>query len=118
MKIRLNDMVFYGYHGVHPEERTLGQRFIVNVEIATDSSADQNIRDLEDTIDYTAVYALIKEIMETQKFHLLEVCANTIIDTLLESFDSLQQIKVSIVKPSVPINGHLASVEVEMERNR
>ena len=30
MKIHLNEMVFYGYHGVHPEERKLGQRFIVN----------------------------------------------------------------------------------------
>ena len=36
MIIRLNQMVFYGFHGVHDEERRLGQRFIVSVALYTD----------------------------------------------------------------------------------
>ncbi len=35
-KISLNRMTFYGYHGVIPEERTLGQRFIVDVDLLLD----------------------------------------------------------------------------------
>jgi hypothetical protein len=35
LKIKLNEMVFYGYHGVHAEERALGQRFIVSVTFIT-----------------------------------------------------------------------------------
>ena len=35
-QILLEGMIFYGYHGVNPEEQTLGQRFIVDVAIDAD----------------------------------------------------------------------------------
>ncbi|MGB9805063.1 dihydroneopterin aldolase, partial [Desulfofundulus sp.] len=31
-RVILKGMEFYGYHGVLPEERRMGQRFIVDVE--------------------------------------------------------------------------------------
>ncbi|MDD2332307.1 MAG: dihydroneopterin aldolase [Candidatus Cloacimonetes bacterium] len=118
MKISLNEMVFYGYHGVYAEERKLGQRFIVTVHLYTDPKRDQSIKHLEDTVDYTAVYAVIKTIMESHQFHLLEDCANTILDKLMQDFPLLMMIKVCIQKPSVAIQGSLKSVEVELLRER
>ena len=32
-EILLEGMRFYGYHGVHPEEQRLGQRFVVDVAL-------------------------------------------------------------------------------------
>jgi dihydroneopterin aldolase len=116
MKIHLHEMVFYGYHGVHPEERKLGQRFIVNFTYETNPKLDAEIKHLEDTIDYTRVYSIIKNTIENHSFHLLENCANTILDTISESFPTIIYALVKIKKPSVPINGSLGSVEVEMER--
>jgi len=116
MIIRINEMIFYGYHGVHPEERKLGQRFIVNLEIETNHSKDSAIKELHDTVDYTQVYEVIKLIMETHKFLLLEECANTILTTVLDRFRLVTTATVSIRKPSVPINGHLSSVEICMSR--
>ena len=118
MRIHLHEMVFYGYHGVHPEERKLGQRFIVNFSYETEQANDKEIKHLEDTVDYTKVYAIIKHTLEEREFYLLEVCANTILDSILESFPSIIYANVKIKKPSVPINGSLGSVEVEMERDR
>ena len=118
MKIHLHEMVFYGYHGVHPEERKLGQRFIVNFSYETEQANDKEIKHLEDTVDYTKVYAIIKHTLEELEFYLLEVCGNTILDSILESFPTIICATVKIKKPSVPINGSLGSVEVEMERNR
>ena len=86
MIIRLNDMVFYGYHGVNDEERKLGQRFIVNLEMQTHPETDSVIKRLEDTVDYTKVYAEIREIMESRQFLLLENCANIVADKLLADF--------------------------------
>jgi len=111
-------MVFYGYHGVHDEERKLGQRFVVTVQLHTLAEEDANIRQLEDTVDYTKVYADIKEIMETNQFQLLEACANTVGDRLLADFPMVWQVSVCIQKPSVPIQGILKSVEVELIRSR
>ncbi|MDZ4121688.1 MAG: dihydroneopterin aldolase [Candidatus Cloacimonadaceae bacterium] len=118
MRISLNEMVFYGYHGVHDEERRLGQRFIVTVHLFTDKALDGSIHKLEDTIDYTLVFADIKEIMETHQFHLLEHCANTISDKLLSDYPLVQKVSVCIQKPSVAIQGSLKSVEVELIRSR
>ena len=118
MKIHLNKMVFFGYHGVQPEERTLGQRFVVNLTFETNSELDNSIHKLEDTVDYTSIYADLKEIMENKTFHLLENCANTILNHLLEKYEKIQTVKVKIRKPSVPIKGILDYVGVEMERSK
>lgn len=118
MIIHMNEMVFYGYHGVHDEERSLGQRFIVSVKLFTNPAKDAAIKQLDDTVDYTKVYEDIREIMESEQFQLLEVCANTLADRLLESYPLLTRVELSIQKPSVPIVGILSSVEVELCRDR
>ncbi|MBP7205766.1 MAG: dihydroneopterin aldolase [Candidatus Cloacimonetes bacterium] len=118
MIIRINEMVFYGFHGVHDEERKLGQRFIVNVEMQTRPGSDAAIRHLDDTVDYTKAYAVIREIMESHQFQLLEACANTVADKLLAGFPLIWQLTLRIQKPSVPIQGSLGGVEVELTRSR
>ena len=118
MKIHLNEMVFYGYHGVHPEERKLGQRFIVDFTYESAAENDREIRHLEDTIDYTQVYDIIRHTLQEREFYLLEVCANTLLDRIFAEFPRIIFANVRIKKPSVPINGTLGSVEVEMERHR
>ncbi|MBM4403599.1 MAG: dihydroneopterin aldolase [Candidatus Cloacimonetes bacterium] len=118
MKISLNEMVFYGYHGVFDEERKLGQRFVVSVDLYTDDTKDELIHRLEDTVDYTQVYAVIRDVMETEQFHLLEHCANIIADRLLSEFDLIQMAQIRIQKPSVAIQGSLHSVEIELTRER
>jgi 7,8-dihydroneopterin aldolase/epimerase/oxygenase len=118
MKICLNEMVFYGYHGVFAEERSLGQRFIVSLHLTTDAEHDRGIHKLEDTVDYTKVYALLKNIMESDQFQLLETVANTILDSVLREFPLVNKAKVYIQKPSVAIQGSLKSVEIVMERER
>ncbi|MBM4399428.1 MAG: dihydroneopterin aldolase [Candidatus Cloacimonetes bacterium] len=118
MKICLNEMVFYGYHGVFAEERRLGQRFIVSLHLTTDDAHDNQIHKLDDTVDYTKVYSLIKEIMESDQFHLLESVANAILDKVLIEFTTVQKAEVFIQKPSVAIQGSLKSVEIVMQRTR
>lgn len=118
MKIHLHEMIFYGYHGVQPEERKLGQRFVVNFTLVTDPADDAHIHHLDDTVDYTKVYEIIRTILETKEYHLLENCANDINKSVLDAFPEIIMTRVSIKKPSVPINGSLSCVEVEMERHR
>jgi dihydroneopterin aldolase len=118
VKICLNEMVFYGFHGVHVEERSLGQRFIVSLQLITDETHDKEIQKLDDTVDYTKVYALLKSIMESDQFHLLESVANVILDKVLAEFPLVRKAKVFIEKPSVAIQGSLKGVELVMERTR
>lgn len=112
-KIYLNNMIFYGYHGVFPEEQVLGQRFEVDVEykfpLPYSSWEDQ----LLNTISYAHVYELVSTIVHQHRFQLLETLADQIISTINEKY-TVDQILVRIRKPSAPIQGVLDHVEVEL----
>src|SRR5690242_3237839 len=104
-RIRLNDMVFYGYHGVLPEEQKLGQRFVVSVEMRLDLRAAGAADDLTKTVNYSAVYATVRDVMTGPPSQLLEAVVERIAADILREHPDLQGITVSIKKPEVPIAG-------------
>lgn len=117
-KIYLNQLAFYGYHGVFEEEKKLGQRFIVDLVLYIDLSKAGRTDHLNDTINYGEVYERVKEIVEGQSFKLVESVAERIANVLLTSFLLLQECTVKVIKPDPPIAGHYQSVAVELTRSR
>lgn len=118
-RIRLNDMVFYGYHGVLAEERALGQRFVVGVEIRTDLRGAGLSDDLSRTVNYAEVYLAVQEIVSGPPCHLIEAVAERIASRLLMDHPLAQSVAVRVRKPDVPIPGAvLGGAEVWIERER
>ncbi len=115
--IRLENMVFYGFHGVYEYEREQGQRFYVDVEIDADLSLAGKTDKLTDTIDYTLVYTQIKEVMENQRFHLLEAVGDHIAGLILKTTIA-NEVRIRIRKPAVPIPGPLDYIQVEIIRSK
>ena len=99
MKIYLNEMVFYGHHGVHPEERKLGQRFIVNFCYETNSENDKNIRHIEDTIDYEMVRDQVIEMGRCSEFFLIECLAERVAGICL-GHEGVGRVEVTVEKPN------------------
>ncbi|MFD2617471.1 dihydroneopterin aldolase [Terrilactibacillus laevilacticus] len=117
-KIYINQMTFYGYHGVLPEENKLGQRFIVDLELLLDLKLAGDNDCLEETINYAEVYELTKEIVEGPKYQLIESVAERLASHLLDHFPKLKECRVKLIKPDPPIPGHYQSVAVEIIRSR
>lgn len=117
-KIILNQLQFYGFHGLYPEENKLGQRFDVDVELFLDLKIAGNSDDMYDSIHYGEAYELIKEIVEGEPKNLIESVAETIASKLLKRYDLLQACRVRVVKPNPPIPGHYESVAVEIYREK
>src|SRR5690606_12254878 len=117
-KIYLNEMEFYGYHGVLSEETKLGQRFRVNVIAETDFKEAGLNDDLELTVSYADIYVLCKEMVEGQPFKLIEAVAEKIDSSILEEFNKIESVTVKVIKPDPPIPGHHHSVAVEITRER
>ena len=118
-KIALKGMVFYGYHGVAPEEQKLGQRFIVDLEMERDLSRAGLSDDPEDTVSYALVFDMVRQIMEGPSRKLLENLAETIAQQALDGYD-LEAIRVIVRKPEVPMQGSIldhASVEIYRTRS-
>jgi dihydroneopterin aldolase len=116
-KIRLVNMSFYGYHGVHSDERRMGRKFYIDVELTLDLRPAGGSDDLSRTIDYAAVYGLIREIEASKQYSLLEALAEDIARTILERFPA-QQVIVRTRKSEVPVGGLMDYAEVEITRTR
>ncbi len=117
--VRLNEMIFFGYHGVLSEERKLGQRFVVDVDMETELGEAGLSDNLTKTVNYAEVFEVVKAIVTGPPRLLIEAVAEQVAATVLERFPLVQAVTVSIKKPSVPIaSGVLASSEVEIRRAR
>ncbi|MDQ0352678.1 dihydroneopterin aldolase [Alkalibacillus filiformis] len=117
-KILLNGLMFYGYHGLFPEENKLGQRFTVDLELKCDlSKAGQSDR-MNDSIDYGQVYEVARAVVEGEARNLIEAVAEELAQQMFEAFSSLEAITVKIDKPGPPIPGYYQSASVVIERER
>ncbi len=114
-KIRIHNMSFYGHHGVEASERDLGGRFQVDVELALDLRPAGISDNVSDTVDYKAVYELVAEIQETNRFRLLEAFAHAIAEAILARF-RVEEVTVRVRKASVPLGGLIDHAEVEITR--
>ena len=56
-KIELEKMRFYAYHGVMPQETKVGNDFVVDLILTAPLEQAVKSDELDDTINYAAVYA-------------------------------------------------------------
>ncbi len=113
--ISLRGMEFYSYHGVLAEEQTLGQRFIVDLELYLDLARPAKSDFVEDTVNYALVYEEVKRIVEQERMELIETLAQRIADRILGKF-LCHMVRVVVHKPQAPIPGIFTDVSVSVER--
>jgi dihydroneopterin aldolase len=111
-------MVFFGYHGVLPEEQKLGQRFSVDLSLCYDMKDAAKSDNVENAVDYSNVFEICKRNLEQEKFKLLETLCDRLLDEILRDCPRVLRVEVIIKKPSVPIHGVLDYAAVEASRDR
>ncbi|KAG5009173.1 hypothetical protein JHK82_017745 [Glycine max] len=117
-KLILKGLSFRGFHGALPEERKLGQKFVVDVDAWMDLKAAGKSDHLSDTISYTDIYDIAKEILEGSPQNLLESVAQKIAVTTLTNHKQISAVRVKVEKPHVAVQGPLDYLGVEILRRR
>ena len=118
-RIILTGLQFYGFHGVNPEERSLGQPFVVDLVAELDLNVPARSDRLEDTVSYTDLYRAVKSVMEGEPCNLLEAAAGTIADKVLGLHPQIDAVRVRVNKPRPPIKGSvIEAAGVEIYRSR
>jgi 7,8-dihydroneopterin aldolase/epimerase/oxygenase len=116
-RIVLSEMVFYGYHGVLPEEQERGQVFTVDVAVEADLHRAGHTDDLADSLDYRDLYGRVRTVLTEERHRLLEAVAESVAHRLLE-LERVQAVTVVVRKPHVRLGGPLSSAAVEVTRRK
>ena len=118
-RIILTGLQFYGFHGVNPEERSLGQQFVVDLEAELDLRVPSETDRLDNTVSYTHLYRAVKAVMEGEPRNLLEAAAGTIASRVLDQHPQIDAVRVRVQKPRPPIKGSvIEAAAVEIYRSR
>lgn len=117
-KIILEGLAFYGYHGVMTEETSLGQKFFIDLELGIDLKPAGLSDDLNKSVSYAEVYALIKKIVEETRYKLIEALGEKIIMEVFNNFPMVCSAKIRVKKPEAPVPGIFNYFAIELERVR
>ena len=114
--IELAGLELHAHHGVEEEERREGQRFLFDLWLEAADAAARSDR-LEDTVDYRAVVAAVRDVSERRVFQLLEALAAATAEELLARF-ALERVRVRVRKPDVRLALPVTHSAVTVERSR
>ena len=116
-KLTLDDVRFFGRHGVTKAEQSVGAWFSVDVELAVDLAAAAVSDELSATVDYGAVAKRVVEIGTGPRVNLIERLAGMIAERLLGEFPA-RTVRVRVRKMTAPLGGLVGTPGVELTRSR
>ena len=115
--ISLHGLRVRGFHGVLPEERRVGQLFVVDVELAVDTVSAAREDDLASTVDYSTLAHLLAEVIGGEPVSLIETLAQRLADVCLGDPDGEGR-QVKVHKPDAPVGLPVSDVMVTIHRER
>ena len=116
-RITITGIEAYGYHGLLPEERRDGQRFVVDIDLALDTRAAAWSDDLSRTVDYGSLTQRVHDAVASDPVGLIETLAERVAGLVLD-VEPVRWVRVTVHKPEAPIPVTFTDVAVTIERSR
>lgn len=117
-RILVKDLQVFARHGLKPEEKTLGQRFAVDVVAHLDLAPAGQSDDYGQTVCYDTLIRTVVETLTRQRFYLIEAAAEAVAGSVLAAFPRIERVCVEVRKPAAAIEAVFAYVGVAVERGR
>lgn len=117
-KISIKGLKLFAYHGVNPEEKENGQNFVIDLDYYVNIARACQMDTLDDTVSYAKVVKTIRRVLTAEKYDLIERAAQVIADAVLDEFDDIFKVEVTLKKPEAPISAEFDYVAVSIMRER
>jgi len=114
--IRIEDLAIQAFHGVLPEEKRLGQRFLLTIDMALDLKPAGRTDDLSRSVSYAEVAQSVTKLFAAQSWDLIETAAETIARHILVQWPLIRRVRVCVKKPWAPVGLPLDTVSVTVTR--
>lgn len=117
-KMYIRDLELFGYHGVFEEEKRLGQKFVISLELDLDLKCAGRTGDLTKSVHYGELCEKVEKEFLRESYDLIETVALNLADFILREYKIINGVKVFLKKPWAPVKKHLDTVEIMIERKR
>lgn len=117
-KMYIRDLEVFGFHGVFEEEKSLGQKFILSLELELNLKSAGKTGDLTKSVHYGELCEKIEKEFRRESYDLIETVTLNLADFILNEYNIINSVKVFLKKPWAPIKMHLDTVEIMIEKSR
>lgn len=112
--IHLHHVLFFAYHGLFPSEKELGNQFEINLDVEYEEKS-LSFEGIDQTIDYSELYTILKRHMEVATPLLESVCADILLE-IKQRFPFVQAINISLFKMKPPIEDFNGKAGVSLRK--
>ncbi|MGL4991061.1 MAG: 2-amino-4-hydroxy-6-hydroxymethyldihydropteridine diphosphokinase [Sarcina sp.] len=114
--IFIKDFEVFANHGVFEEEKRLGQKFILDIELKLSTREAAMTGDLTKSVHYGELAHNVEEMFKKESYDLIETAAEKVAEFILLKYELVKEVIVRVKKPWAPIHRTLDTVFVEIKR--
>ena len=114
--IKIQNLEVFAKHGVFEEETALGQKFLLNITLYTNTRHAGKTDNLMESTNYGEVCHFMTNYMKENTCQLSEAAAEQLAEVLLLQFPLVHKVDLEIKKPWAPIGLPLEYVSVQIQR--
>jgi dihydroneopterin aldolase len=112
-KLTIKNLEFYAFHGVKDEEKKLGGRYQMDLELYYDSTDAIANDKLSSALNFEDILYTIAGELSQKNFNLIETLAHQILSVVSDNYPILSKAIVRIRKFNIPFKGILDYIETE-----
>lgn len=118
-KLSIDSAEYYAYHGVKAEEKKLGGKYEVDLDLYYDATKAVVSDNVKDCLNYEeALFCVSEIIIGEESYDLIETICAEILNSLMEKFSNLEIATVRIRKYAAPLKRVIAYIEAEQTISR
>ena len=113
-KLTIQNIQYYAYHGVKKEEKKLGSKYEIDLELYYDARTATAMDDVSSAINYEEAMFCISEIMVGEdQYNLIETICEEILNKIIDKFPICKKTTCRVRKYAVPARRILDYTEAE-----
>lgn len=112
----IKDLELFGFHGVNPEEKEMGQKFIIDACIHVDLEKAGHSDHIDDAIHYGNLCHELQQVFNDITYNLIERGATVLIEHILFNYDAVTFVDLTLKKPWAPVHLPIKYPAVRLQR--
>ncbi|KNZ42352.1 2-amino-4-hydroxy-6-hydroxymethyldihydropteridine diphosphokinase [Acetobacterium bakii] len=112
----IKDLEVFAHHGVFPEEKTLGQKFLISVTLTLDMREAAITGDLTKSVHYGELAHALEKEFQKESYDLIETAGEMLTTYVLNHYPMVSKVTIMIKKPWAPILRSMDTVAIEITR--